>query len=222
MLRPRKRITRREIKEDALVTTYVKIRKYVQKHSRYLTIGLLSIPVIIVVAMMMMKSKRDAESTAAARLGVAMQSYNLSDYSTSIDELTQIADTYPGTEAAGEAVFYLGNGYFTMEDYAQAEVYYQRYIDDYADNDLFSISSMGGIAACYESQGRFFEAAVQYEKTANRYSDLFNAPFYLKDAARCYQLAEDVEKAKMAYQTIVDRYPESSIEEEVEFILESL
>ncbi len=222
MLRPRKRITRREIKEDALVTTYFKIRKYVQKHSRYLTIGLLAIPIIIIVAMMMVKSKRDAELTATARLGVAMQSYNLSDYSTSIGELTQIVDIYSGTRAAGNAVFYLGNSYFMMEDYTQAKTYYQRYIDDYSDNDLFSISSMGGVAACYESQGHFLEAALQYEKAANRYSNLFNAPFYLKDAARCYQLAEDIEKAKMAYQTIIDRYPESSIEEEVTFILESL
>lgn len=222
MLRPRKHITRREIKEDALVTTYFKIRKYVQKHSRYLTIGLLAIPVIIIVVIMMVKSKRDAELAATARLGVVMQSYNLSDYSTSIDELIQIVDNYPGTKAAGEAVFYVGNGYFIMEDYTQAELYYQRYVDNYADNDLFSSSGMAGIAACYESQNRFFEAALQYEKAANRYSNLFNAPFYLKDAARCYQLAEDNDKAKVVYQTLIDQYPESDLGEEVEFILESL
>ncbi|MBN2029015.1 tetratricopeptide repeat protein [bacterium] len=222
MLRPRKRITRKEIKEDALVTTYFKIRKYVQKHSRYLTIVLLAIPVIIIVAMMMVKSKRDAELTAYARLGVVIQPYHLSDYSTSIGELTQIVDAYPGTKAAGEAVFFLGNSYFNMGNYVQAETYYQLYIDDYSDNDLFSISSMAGVAACHAAQDRFYEAALQYEKAANRYSNLFNAPFYLKDAARCYRLADDVEKAKMAYQVIVDRYPNSDLKDEVEFILESL
>ena len=86
MLRPRKHITRREIKEDALVTTYFKIRKFVQKYSRYLNIGLLAILVIIVVAVFMSRSKANAEFTAAERLGIAEQSYNVSDYSTSTRE----------------------------------------------------------------------------------------------------------------------------------------
>ena len=222
MLRPRKHITRREIKEDTLVTVYFKVRKFIQKHSRYLNIGLLAIPVIVIVAVLMVRSKRNAEFNAAEQLSVAEQSYQTADYSTSIDALAQIINGYPGTRAAGEAAFYLGNVYFLTEDYNQAEKYYQLYINDYTDHDLYSVSSMAGIAACYENQGRFIDAALQYEKAANRYDDLFYVPFYLKDTARCYALAGENEKAKRVYQTVLDQYPESNLQEEIEFILQTL
>ena len=61
MLRPRKHITKKDIKEDTFVTVYLKIRKFVQKHNRYLNIGLLAIPVIVIVAILMVRSKKNAE-----------------------------------------------------------------------------------------------------------------------------------------------------------------
>ncbi len=222
MLRPRKHITKREIKEDALVTVYFRVRKFIQKYSRYFNIGLLAVLILSVVAVFMIRSKRNAEFTAAERLGIAEQTYNAYNDSMLVDELTKIVDAYPGTRAAGAASFYLANTYFMMEDYVNAQKYYQRYIDDYSDNDLFSVSAMAGVAACYEVQNQFIEAAQLYEKAGKRYSRLFHAPFYLKDAARCYGLAAENEKAKMTYQFIIDQYPESSIKQEVEFLLESL
>ena len=222
MLQPRKHITKREIKEDALVTAYFRVRKFIQKYSRHLNIGLLAVLIIVVVAVFMFRSKRNAEFTATERLGVAEQSYDASNYLTLVDELTQIVNAYPGTRAAGEASFYIGNTYFMIEDYVNAQKYYQLYMDDYSDNDLFSVSAMAGVATCYEVQNRFIEAAQLYEKAGKRYSRLFHAPFYLKDAARCYGLAGESEKAKMTYRMIIDQYPESSIKQEVEFLLESL
>ena len=49
MLRPRKKIHRKEIKEDALVTNYFRVRKLVDRYSRQINIGLIALLAIAVV-----------------------------------------------------------------------------------------------------------------------------------------------------------------------------
>jgi len=222
MLRPRKRITKREIKEDALVTAYFRVQKFIRKYNRQLNIGFVIVVLIGVVSVLMVRSKKKAELAASGKLGIAEQFYYAPDYGRAIDELIQIVNTYSGTNAAGKAAFFLANVYFATEDYGNAERYYRMYLDDYSNSTLFSASSLAGIAACLESQNRYAEAARLYEKAGGKYPDFFEAPFFLKDAGRCYGMAGNREKSKEMYQYIIERYPESSLRHEVAFLSESL
>ena len=75
MLRPRKRISKREIKEDALVTYYIRVQKFIKQYSKQLNIAFLSFLFIIVVAVLMIRSKRNADITSHAQLGIGEQLY---------------------------------------------------------------------------------------------------------------------------------------------------
>lgn len=222
MLRPRKKLTRKEIKEDALVTAYVRIQKFIQKFGKQLNIGGFIVLAIIVIGIFMIRSKRSAEFTAMARLSIAEQFYFVSDHARATTELTEIVNTYSGTRAAGTAAFFLANTYFATNDYDNAEKYYQTYIDDYSNNKMFTASCFAGIAACRESMEQLPEAARFYENAAQKYPNSFKAPFYLKEAGRCYVLAEEFEKGKEIYKMIIEKYPDSSIKQEAEFLFESL
>ena len=222
MLRPRKKLSRREIKEDPLVTTYVRIQKFIQRHSKQLNVVGLILVAAIVITVFMGRSKRSAESAAAGRLGIAEMYYYIQDYTRAIGELSDIVDTYSGTKSAGTAAFLTANAYYSTGDYANAERYYQSYLDDYNHNKMFSASSLAGVAACRESQGLFLEAAQLYERAGTKYADSFRSPFHLKDAGRCYVLAGEIAKGKAVYKTIIDKYADSSIKQEVEFLFESL
>lgn len=222
MLRPRKKLSKREIKEDPLVTAYVRIQKFFQRNSRYLNIGGLVILAVIVIGVLMARSKKSAESAAAGKLGVAEVYLAVEEYSAAIGELSNIVDTYPGTKSTGRAVFFLANAYFKTEDYTNAELNFQMYIDDYADDAMITASSLAGVAACREYQGQFVEAARLYEKAVRNYADTFMAPFYLKDAGRCYVQAGENEKGKEMYRMIVEKYPESRLKQEAEFLQAAL
>ena len=222
MLHPRKRITRREIKEDALVTAYVKVQKFFRKHKRQLNIGVTIVVIVGIIGVFMVRSKKRAELTAAGRLGIAEQFYYASDYPRAIDELSQIVNMFSGTRAAGRAAFFLANSYFTSVDYANAEKYFRLYVDDYSRDDLFSASSLAGIAACLESEDQYAGAARMYEKAGDEFADSFDAPFYFQQSGRCYVLAGDIRKGKELYRRIIDIYPNSSIRQEVEFLFETL
>ncbi len=222
MLRPSKKLTKREIKEDGLVTAYVRVQKFIQRYGKQLNIAGLIVLAVIVISVFMVRSKRSAELTAMGRLGVVEQSYFLNDYTKAIADLNIILETYSGTKAAGRATFFIANSYFETEDYENAEKYYQAYIDDYAHNKVFSASSLAGIAACRESTDQIKEAAQFYEDAGMKFSKSFNAPFYLKEAGRCYVQAQEFEKGKAIYKLIIEKYEASSIKQEAEFLFESL
>ena len=222
MLRPRKKISKREIKEDALVTFYFRVQKFIRNYKKQVNIGLVVIVTVSVVGVLMVRSKKKAELTAAGRLGMAEQFYFAANYQKAIEELTPLVETYSGTKAAGTAVFYVANAYFALRDYPQAEKYYQIYVDDYSQNALISASSLAGIAACWESQQEYEKAAGQYEKAWRKYPDVFTAPYNLKDAGRCYALAGNREKAKQMYEHAMERYAESAVIQEVEFLSAAL
>ena len=222
MLRPTRKITKREIKEDPLVTAYVKVQRFLRENSKILNVGFTILVIVLAVAILMGRSKKRAEVNAAGQLGMAEQFYYAEDYPKAIPELEQIINTFSGTRSAGKAVFFVANAYYKDGDYMNAQKYYRLYIDDYADTPLFTASSYAGVAACKEGENLYSEAASFYETAAIRFPDVFNAPYHLKNAARCFRLAGELEKAKEMYQTILDRYPQSPVQQEIASLIEAL
>jgi len=222
MLRPRKRVKRHEIKEDALVTFYGRIQIFYRKYQKAISIALTSLLIIVVIFIFMSRSKKNAEFKAFGKLGIAEQYYFSMNYERAIQDLGSIVDAYSGTRAAAQAGFYLANSYFATGDLTNAEIYYRRSAKSNKQDDVIRISSTMGIAACLESQSRYMDAAKTYEMVSKKYPESFWAPFALKDAGRCYRLAGMPDLAKASYQTIIERYPDANIAQEVAFLEEAL
>jgi tetratricopeptide (TPR) repeat protein len=222
MLRPRKKISRREIKEDKLVTIYIKVQKFIKRYNRQINFTTMGLLVIIVIVFFVARSKKGAESTAEGKLALVEQFYYAKNYDQCMGEFENIIATYPGTRAAGITVFFMANIHYKQGNYNEAQRYYELYITDYSDIDIFTASSLVGIAACLENRNDFESAGEYYERAAKKYKDAFTTPFYLKNAARCYIMAAKPEKGKTIYQTILDQYPDFGLAREVEFLLKSM
>ncbi len=222
MLKPRKKISKREIKEDPLVTKYFETQKFIQRHNKKIQIGLSAIIVFMVVSILMIRSKQNSEIAAINELGMAEIYYYSQQYNQAIEAFTQILESYSGTSAAATAVFLTANIYFIQEDYENAEKYFRLYTDNYHSKDIFTASSLAGLAACSETYGQYNEAAVLYENAGKKYPNSFEAPFHLKNAARCYVLAENIHKGKEIFQFILDKYEVKEIEQDVKLQLEAL
>jgi TolA-binding protein len=221
MLRPTKKIHRKEIKEDALVTNYFRVRKLYDRYSRQINIGLIAVLAFMVVSILMTRSKHGAEVKAQEQLGLAEQAYYMNDYPRVIKDMEPILKGYPGTRAAGTAAFYIANAHFAQANIAEAEKYYKIVIDKYGQNPLFSASSLAGLAAIEDSRNQNEKAAQLYEKAGAKYPKLYAAPFYLKEAARCYLSAGKKTEARDLLDRIQKKYPESAVSEEVKWLRES-
>ncbi len=222
MLQPRKKLKRREIKEDPLVTAYGNVQRWFQVHGKIVNVITLVVVAVGVITLLMARSKRQAEYKADAKLGVIEQYYHFGQYDKAITDLTEIVTTFSGTHAAGKAVFFLASAHFATNDFDNAERYYRMYLDDYGQIDMFSSSSLAGIAACLDNRHNPTEAAQYYEKAAKEFPTLFEAPFQLKNAARCYIQSGQTEKARELFKLIADDYKDSPVAKEIEAISQSL
>jgi len=222
MLKPRKKITKRQIKEDPLVTYYFKTLDFMKQHSQKITIGIIVVLVVIFIAILMAKSKQSAELDASEQLVKANIQLSNQQTQDAINILLSLVDNYSGTKNAAKGVYLLGKAYYQKGEYDKAQIYFEKYIDDYGDDPILASGAYTGLGASLEQQGKYFEAANYYEKGAKKYPDNFNAPQQLMDAGRCYTRANQISRAKECYQLVVDKYGDSGLKNDAELYLAKL
>ena len=112
MLKPRKKITKRQIKEDPLVTYYFKTLDFMKQHSQKITIGIIVVLVVIFIAILMAKSKQSAELDASEQLVKANIQLSNQQTQDAINILLSLVDNYSGTKNAAKGVYLLGKAYY--------------------------------------------------------------------------------------------------------------
>jgi TolA-binding protein len=219
MLAPKKKLSKREMKEDKLVTTWFKVNDWLAQHTRELIIGVGAVVVLAGGFLFFNWMVARDEQNAAEKFAQARAEYNKQNYTGAIPVLEKLVSEYDGTPSAGLAMIYLANAYLQTKDYVNAEKYYQRYLDDGAGDPILAVSAAFGVAATYEERNESAKAAKLYEDAANEYADSYRAPELLIRAARCYKQAGQAEGAHRALQTLIDKYPKSNLVEEAKLLM---
>jgi tetratricopeptide (TPR) repeat protein len=226
MLKPQKKISRREIKEDKLVTAYFNTRGWLEQNTKiisYVAIGLAAVAVII---FLWSKNKAESNDKATAMLAKVIPYYDQGNYNAALNGVPQegtqglqaIVDEHGSTNSGQIAKLYLANSYYALKDYEKALEYY----DDISVSDkLVSASALAGVAACYEAKGDFSKAASYFEKAASKNMTLAQAPQNLQRSALNYAAVGKKEKAVELLQTLKKEFPASSYARDVDrFIAE--
>lgn len=221
MLKARKRLTKRQIKEDKLVTYYFKVTDYLYRNSRNLASVAGAVAVIILALLIYTSKQREKDQDAVVAFMEAKAEYFAQNYESAANKLENLVQTYEGTPSANTALFYLGNAYFQLKKYDQAEAAFREYVDK-GDDKVLRVSAMAGVAASLEEMGQYREAAQMYQEAAEDYPDSFQAPENLMHAARCYARAGQTAVAVETLKTLLDRYSEASITNEAEILLAEL
>ncbi len=219
MLTPKKKLTRREMKQDKLVTTWFKVTDYLSEHSRELTMAVGGGVLVVALFFLFNWMKARDELNASEKFVQARTEYNKQNYFAAIPLLEKFVNEYGGTPSAGLATIYLANAYMHNKDYANAEKFYKQYLDDVDDDPILSISAAYGLAATYEERGDYAKAAGLYEEAASQHDDSYRAPQLLISAARCFKQAGQAEGARRALQKLIDKYPKSALAEEAKLLM---
>ena len=222
MLKPRKRLTKRQMKEDKLVTTYFKVMDYVNQNSKVVSGIGIGIVAVIMVTMLFIRSKRNAELSASQELTRASVELATNNEEKAVDILRSMIENYSGTRNAKTGIFYLANIYYNQGKYDEALTYFKKYIDANSNNIILSSSAYSGAGACLEQQKEYLEAAQYYQKGAEKYAEHFEAPGQLMSAARCFTLANNKIEAQKLYQKVVANYPKSMHKRTAELYLSEL
>ena len=206
---PAKRITKKQMKEDRLVSSVFKTSEYIQKNPKPFIIGGTGAAAVIIAVLLTFWNSDKTNREATAHLVRAQLSYDQGLTNDAITEFQLVVDDYSGTSMAATACFKLAGIFFDNRNYEEAERYYKIMIDKYTDDKMKLASSAAGAAACQEQLGNRAEAGRYYKMAADFNSDVLWAPGYLLNAGRNYAAAGDLESAKSAYEAIIDNYKNS-------------
>lgn len=119
----------------------------------------------------------------------------------------QIVEDYPLTPAGNLANFYAGAICLKQGKFPLAIVY----LNDFKSSDqLVQARAYSLIGDAYMEQQKYEEAADYYNQAANYKPNKYFTPNYLMKAALAFEKANNKEKAKQAYQRVIDEFWESS------------
>ncbi|HUI63730.1 MAG TPA: tetratricopeptide repeat protein [Bacteroidota bacterium] len=227
MLRPKKKISKRELKQDTLVTSYIKVTSFYEAHKRNISITVTALALAILCVVIYFKNRADNNEKAIAALGGIFEVYDAGQYQTAVDGvpernikgLRSIVDDFGNSPTGDIARFYLADAYYHLGRYDEA---LKEFNDCSFSSELLSVSRLSGIGACLEAKGEYKSAAESFEKAATAYVQDTNAPENLNNAARDYGQAGEKDKAIELYKRLKKSYPTSSFAREADRYISQL
>ncbi|MGE5363962.1 MAG: tetratricopeptide repeat protein [Bacteroidota bacterium] len=221
MLTKKKSISKKEIKEDTLVTSYYKFVQFFSEYKSkiYLYAGIVVAAAVAVYFYSSYNSTRNDK--AELELSKVMALYDAGAYQEAINGraaanipgLQKIVDEYGSTESGETAKLYLANCYNMLGKFDEALKYYDSYSGD---NDVFEASALAGKAGCLEAKGDFEKAASLYKEAANvSKSNALNSD-YLLNSGVDYLEAGKKEAAREVLEKIKEDYKTSMASREAE------
>ena len=202
MMTPRKRIRKKDLKEDKLVTFYVQTRKWVDDNIQYISIGAAAVLVVLLGALLLSGYHAKAEQAAGVEFSKATRLFQAADYRGAARQFSTIVDSYGQTRSGKLARFYLAQSLYQTADYAGAAKQFRKAASALSADPQLKASALAGEAASVEQQGNLLDAAQKYETVVAKFKDNPRAAYYLLRAARCYELADNTAKALSLYQRI--------------------
>jgi tetratricopeptide (TPR) repeat protein len=213
MLQPRKKITKKELKHDPVVSTYEKALAFYYDNKKYISYSITGFVVLVIVGVIYVNNRRANNEKAAQELGKVFQIYDAGQYRQAIDGvpesgimgLKSIVDNYSGSSAE-LARFYLADSYYHLGEYDEA----LKHFNEFSGDDLLRASALAGVGACYEAKSDYSSAGKYYERAFEQVPESPLASEYLHRAAYSYGKGGNKDRAVALYKKIKKDFPNSA------------
>ena len=211
MHKSRKKMSRREIKQDPLLIWTSRVSMFLEQRLYYI-IGGVAVFVLLVIGIWMYGSwsdRRDERGLqSVAQLGRIAQ---MGDAELTISEADRLIGQYGG-HTQRLAKLYKADALRQLGDYEAAGALYEELSRGFrSGNEVHSFRAVKGHADALGARGEYAEAAGILTRWARRHADTGLAPHALMEAAICHELAGQHVEAKNALQTIVNDYSEAQV-----------
>src|SRR5260221_7858811 len=156
------KLTKRQIKEDPLVTAAFRGTQIWEEHGSRILLGLGAVVLVVILVFFVSRTRAQSEERAAADLFRAEMSVGQNDYATAVQMLREIVDAAPGTKAARSAMLFLGDAYLGQGKPAEAVNWYRKALAKAGNDATAKEASVHGLASALEDRGDFAQAANTY------------------------------------------------------------
>jgi tetratricopeptide (TPR) repeat protein len=199
-----KRVSRKQIREDKLVTTTMRLTDWAQEHFNQVIIGIVALVAVVAVLVFAANSRESNARQAERVMGSAMALMLQGDYTAAKTSFQQVVDQHGGKTAAA-ARFFKAECESKQGNFEAALADYDAYLASVTDYPEFESSALIGRALCLEGMKNYAEAAPamaaalakinpkdpRYGETALCAGDLYNASGNTREALVNYKLAAE-------------------------------
>lgn len=215
MLTKKKKLSKKEIKEDKLVTTYYQVYNFVMENKNRVGMYVGGLIVVIAAVYFYISNKAENNRLAGIELSRVMNLYDVGSYleaiegrqGTNVVGLKKIVADYGGTENGEAAKIYLANSYQLLGNIEESYKYYKDYSGD---NEVFKATALAGEAGYLAYKNDYEDAADLYLKAAHvSKENVLNSDYMLKAAVNFINAGKK-EDAKDLLETIKKDYKTST------------
>ena len=227
MLAKKKKLSKKQIKEDKLVTSYYKAIKFYEEYQSKILVAASVIAAIVVVIIWYTNHIKENNLKATTEMARVIPIYESGSYKEAIDGrlgtnimgFRKIIDEYGNTDQGELAKIYIANSYYFLGDFQSALKFYDEYSGS---NTEFKAAALAGEASCYETMGNYEKAAEYYKGAAfvTKYNPL--NPDYLLNASINFIKIGDNQEAKYLLNKIKSDYNSPQISRDADRYLARL
>jgi tetratricopeptide (TPR) repeat protein len=229
VLNPKKKIVKKELKQDTLMTTVAMTEGFYYEHRKQINYALTGLVIVAIAIVIFVNNRRSNNEKAGVELArvMAMMDASPADPATlnaaiegvpeqGVMGLRAIVDNYGGTDGGELARFYLAGAYYRLGEFGKALAEYEEFSG--VDRSL-DAGARAGEAASLEGLGRYAEAAELFEKAASLDPAGVSTAEHLFSAARCYGLAGKKEDANRLIKKLKEDFPKSASAREADRVI---
>ncbi|HZE18870.1 MAG TPA: tetratricopeptide repeat protein [Candidatus Angelobacter sp.] len=196
------KLTKRQIKEDPLVTAAFLGTQIWERQGTRILLGLGAVVLAVLLVFFVSRTRAQSESRASSDIFRAEMSLAQEDYPSAVQMLREIVDSAPGTRAARDAMMLLGDAYAGQGKPAEAVTWYRRYLSKAGRDRDAKVAGLYGLASALEDRGDFIQAAASYADAAKLGVNDNERGRAMLAEARCLGKAGQTQKAIEVYKEI--------------------
>lgn len=227
MLTKKKKLSKKEIKQDKLVEAYYKAYGFVEENRQRLMLYGGIFVVVILAVIFYINNRKQKNEAAGVELARVMDLYDSGNYleaiqgqpGTPIIGLKKIVEEYGNTPNGETSKIYLADAYNLLGKADDAYKYYKDYDGSIS---LYKASALAGQAAYFEAKKEYLQAADLYKQASHVSALDVSNPYYLVNAGINYMKAGKSKEAKETFENVQKNYKTTSSAREVEKYLVQL
>ena len=130
MLKPSRKILRKEIKKDPILETVEKIENGFEENRKTVINVLIFFVAIIIIGSIYVNNQNDIELESSSAFGAALVAYSNSDYDNAKFQFESVSSNYEGTENEIFSNYYLGKIAYDLGEFDEAKILLNDFLDN--------------------------------------------------------------------------------------------
>jgi TolA-binding protein len=202
----KKRVKKKRLKEDQLVTFTVRASQFIQQYFTQVVAGAVVLAVAVGAILVTSHMRGAAGRNSEREFALAMSQYNVGDLGAAATSFTQIAEKYGGQNAGLLSRYFLGKAMLAQGKYQEAMAAFEQYLRKAAKEAPFGIAATIGKAECMEGLKNFIGAAEVLERLSQSMDEEDPRSLdVMYQAGRDYERAGSRDKAVDFYRRVSEK-----------------